>query len=160
MGPFGSAGRTDLGPWQLGDQGSGRYQVAKQEKKCRPETEPNLGHFQIPCERVVKLGRTEARPRQFYWDMELEKIRVHRTSLLTVNGGLEQTFLIRAVLADVILDTNFASRVITAHVPDFSKNFAFTPGPIVSAQHPKNAAVGIWVAAVECPFVVQFNHCG
>src|SRR5512135_775853 len=67
------------------------------------------------------------------------------------------------ILLDVILHRNLARRVFRTHVADRAKYRANRgPWPVVTAQHPKNPAVRVRVAAIEAVFVVEMNHdlCG
>ena len=60
---------------------------------------------------------------------------------------------------EVAFDAEFTSGVLAAHIADFSEDRTFrSPGAIIAAEAPEDAAVGIGIAAIDGVFVVEVNH--
>lgn len=73
--------------------------------------------------------------------------------------GLHAQRGINAPLRQIGFEAKFSGRVVRRHVSNFAKDGSlWSPGPVVSAYTPHDTAVGIRIASIQSPAIVEVDH--
>ncbi len=72
---------------------------------------------------------------------------------------LQDLTRLSAILSNVLLHMKLTLRRLASHVPYLPKDWAFwSPGTVVSTQHPHDATIRVRISAIERILVVQLDH--